>query len=250
MSNIIVLASAHTTDRNAWAGLRDTCEQHGVPLNVLGTDKPLGYPSNDPRLFLESVPETLAFLRSTDADYIVQTDSFDVLCARWDASTIERLCQEAKGNLLVSCEANCFPDGPWRASYDALCETPWRYPNAGQYCGTRAAVLAFVELLTTEIKRLPLDDPFGGGAQQVLHWMHRENYPMSLDYRCEAFQSLYTGAASYVAPCSGIVLAFNTRCGTAPLFLHFNGRAPGYPEWYRHLTKKQFVASSMRPEYA
>ena len=75
MSNVIVLASAHTTDRKVWAGLRDTCELHGVQLKVLGTDKPLGYPSNDPRLFLESAPETLAFLRSTDAEYIVQTDA-------------------------------------------------------------------------------------------------------------------------------------------------------------------------------
>ena len=273
MSNVIVLASAHTTDRKVWAGLRDTCELHGVQLKVLGTDKPLGYPSNDPRLFLESAPETLAFLRSTDAEYIVQTDSFDVLCARWDASEVERLCQDAKGNLLVSCEANCFPDGPWRATYDALCETPWRYPNAGQYCGTRKAVLAFVERLLEGMRCLPIDNPFGGAAQEILHRLFLEGYPMSLDYKCDAFQSLYTDASNWVSwdgphhrGDSGSHIAMgwddgnsvrfwrgrspkNMKTGGVPLFLHFNGRAPCMPEWYFMITGNPLPISLMRPEY-
>lgn len=262
MSDMIVVACAHTTDPDAWAGLRDTAETFGVPLKVLGTDKPLGYASNDPRLFLESVPGTLAFLRSTTAEYVVQTDSFDVLCCKpWgDGSAVRQAILQANGNLLMSTEANCFPNGPWRAMYDALSQSPWRYPNAGQYCGTRTAVLRFLETLTERMRQIPEPyNPFGGAAQEILHHLFGEGYAMSLDTECRVFQSLYTGNArhivyngltrtdagdhrSYVSPTNDLTF-------TRPYFLHWNGRAPGMGTWYRALTGRPMPKNPMRPEY-
>lgn len=261
MSDFLVLASSHSADPNACAGLRDTAALFNVPLVILGQDKPLGYASNDPRLFLESVPETLAFLRSTDARYIVISDAFDVLCCRWDQEEIAKQIEASAGRLLISCEANCFPDGPWRASYDDHSQSPWRYANAGQFCGTRQAVLALVEKFTEQMHFLDPLNPFGGAAQEILHrlWMH--SYPMELDTECRIFQTMFTGASEHVIHSSiqpsempekvrySSTWAFNRITKSSPMFVHFNGRAPGMDVWYWNLTGKPMPANSMRPEY-
>ncbi len=251
MTNFLVLASAHTADPDAWAGLRDTCALFGVPLRVLGIDKPLGYASNDPRLFLESVPDALEALRASDDEYVLLTDAFDVLaCRKWNAGYVAGLIEDAPGKLLVSCEANCFPDGPWREVYDAASSSPWRYGNAGQYCGRREAV---IELLAAIQRRIGVAVFLGGvtasiDAQIVIHCLYtQDGYPMAMDTECRVFQSLYLAsleAVPFQLPCR------NAVTGTFPFFLHFNGRAPGMPEWYRSMTGKPLPPSSVRPEYA
>jgi hypothetical protein len=261
MSGILVLASSHSPDPNASAGLRDTAEHFGVPLTILGEAKPLGYPSNDPRLFLESVPLTLAFLRAAEAPYIVQTDAFDVLCCRqWNAETIMRMIDRAPGNLIVSCEANCFPAGPWKASYDARSASPWRYPNAGQWCATRESAIQFLETLETRMRavREPYN-PFGGAAQEILHHLYGGSYPMALDRQCRIFQSMYLDSGQVLY--NGLTrhsmdddrryrTPTNTVTFTCPYFLHFNGRQPGMGLWYRALLGKPMPDNPMRPEYA
>jgi hypothetical protein len=250
VSRTVILSTAHHADPNTWAGLRDTCALFGAPLHVLGTDKPLSYASNDPRLFTESVPDALAFLDSCDAEYIVVTDAFDVLCCRWDEGELITRINAARGNLIVSCEAACFPEGSWRAHYDALSPSPWRYPNAGQFCGTRSAVVAFVRALDVGVRAIPGPySPVGGAAQEVLHRMICAGRSMSLDSQCSIFQSMYTGAVEHVGWTASETGPSNHLSGSHPMFMHFNGRAPGMDLWYRLLTGKRMPRHPMRPEY-
>jgi hypothetical protein len=248
-NSFLVLASAHTADPNAWAGLRDTCDLFGVPLRVLGTDNPLGYASDDPRLFLEGVPEVIEALRVDAAEYVLITDAFDVLaCRRWDAGQIAGYIDAAPGKLLMSCEANCFPDGPWRAAYDRQSGSPWRYANAGQLCGTREAVITLLTVLQNQVATL------GRNAQETIHRLYaNRDCEIGLDTDCRVFQSLFTGAAEHVSRISPMNLrdacAFNRITGAYPFFLHANGRAPGYPGWYRYLTGRSLPPSLVWPEY-
>ena len=252
--SFLVLGPAHTSDRNAWAGLRDTCELFGVPLKVIGMDKPMSYPSNDPRLFLESLPGTLAELEASTADYVVITDTFDVLaCRKWDGDYVASIIEAQPGKLLVSCEANCFPDGPWRQHYDGLSTSPWRYPNAGQFCGTRGAVIEFLSSAEAFVRIQPLDNPFVGATQEALHRMAMHDYPMGLDCKCRVFQSMYTNWAWIVGtterPAAPPIVK-NWCTNEEPFFLHFNGRAPNMHVWYKTITGRSMPPSSVRPEYA
>ena len=253
MSRVQILAAAHHPDPNTWAGLHDTCALFGAPLHVLGTDKHLGYASNDPRLFNESVHEAIQFLESTDAEYIVITDAFDVLCCRWDEAELINRIEAAPGSLIVSCEANCFPDGPWRARYEALSGSPWRYANAGQSCGTRAAMLAYIRELEKGVRGMKYSAT-GGAAQEVLHAMFCDGYPMAIDSQCHIFQSMYTFWSGQIgfnvaSNGTGLNIVKNLCTESSPMFLHFNGRATGMDLWYRALTGTLMPRNPMRPEY-
>ena len=253
MSNVVVVSSAHTADERAYECFRMSCRDLEIPLHILGTDLSLSYYSNDPRLFNESVGRTLQFLQQRTEEYVVSSDAFDVIASRWSEAELITAIEKSEIGLLISCEANCFPDGPWKAVYDADAlwtgASYWRYANAGQMCGRRESMIALLEVIRDYMPKATC----GGQANEVLHLLYMEHYGFRLDWRCEIFQSMYTNAQTLVAPhrdSEGKVSAYNTKFSTYPMFLHFNGRAPEMPRWYRHLTDRTYPRNSMRPEYA
>lgn len=249
-SDIIVIASAHTTDHRLYTRFNMTVEKFCFPWMIIGMDQPLDYPSNDPRLFVAGCPRMLRLLASMTQPYVILTDSFDVLCCRpWQSGEVAAAIENSRGQLLVSVEANCFPDGPWRAQYDAECQTPWRYGNAGQFGGRRESVIAFLEALLEGTRKMTEEyNPFGGSCQTVLHELYTAGYPMRLDTGCNVFQSLYTDAARHILMQDyywkdGLGIerqkpeVWNRLTGSHPFFLHYNGKAPGYQEMYERLMR-------------
>ena len=240
----MVLSGAHTTDRKSWEPLRVTCERANVPLEMYGLDNPLNYASNDPRLFDETVGESMDAIKASEAEYVVLTDSFDVIVNRWDQRELVDIIDLA-GGMVVSCEANCFPPGPWKQVYDNaphLITSPWRYANGGQFCGTKEKILDLLNIL-----RVRMCEATTGGANEILHKLFVEGYPLSLDSDCEIFQSMYLDVSSHVKNIFG--KAFNDLTNTWPMFLHFNGRAKTMPDWYKRLTGMDYPRNSARPEY-
>lgn len=250
MSEVLLLAGAHTRDENAWAPLKISCERLDVPFFVCGTNNPKSNFSNDPQLFMDCVKEALEILTKTPEPYIIISDAYDVLASRWNEDELIDRIEESLGKLLISCEANCFPNGRWKSLYDSdlnLSESPWRYANGGQFCGRKDKVINLMEVLRNRMKEATT-----GGANEILHILWTEGFPFTLDYECKIFQSMYTDESRHVIKHfnnGNGMQVLNTFHQTYPMFLHFNGRAPGMPEWYKALTGKDYRRNSIRPEY-
>lgn len=256
MSDVLVLAGAHTSDLRAYEPLKVSCEMFGVPLRIIGTEQPLNYGCTDPRLFLETIDETLDIVARAQESYIVITDAFDVIACRWDEVEVIETIQVANRGLLVSAEANCYPNGLWKAIYDRhFAGFPWRYANGGQYCGKREAVCWLLATFRARLREAVL----GGATNEILHRMFAEDQDcFSLDVRCRVFQSMYTDAVRHLSAFhsgdSGSTWVrhpamCNLKTRSYPMFLHFNGRAPGLPLWYERITGKTYHPHPGRPEY-
>jgi hypothetical protein len=128
----------------------------------------------------------------------------------------------------MSCEADCWPAGDYCAAYTDH-STPWYAINGGQYCGER---LKIVQLLNVIYSRAD-STTRGGSSQEILHMLHADGYPMTLDNKCRVFQSMSGISSQYVVPREK--RAYNTVTETHPMFLHFNGRTPGADEWEKAL---------------
>jgi len=131
LSDILVLSFAYTTDGSKWRALRDSCMKHRVPLHVMGINRqhpgPCGF------------EEATEFLKSRSEEYIVITDSFDVICNRWDEDQLRMLIDSAP-NLIMSVEPLVWPVGA-PDSYPSRDRYKWRAINGGQYCGRREQVI-------------------------------------------------------------------------------------------------------------
>lgn len=238
MHKVVVMSQARTQDTQSYACLKESCERLGAPLHMWGMDVPMNYPSNDPRLFTDTIEEGLRVVSELDTEYILASDAFDVICVRWDEKEIEQIVKDSKVDLVVSTEANCFPNGPWKDTYDMDSIIPWRYGNQGQFVGTKPAMLQFLETLKSR---------FRNGDYSLLHKLYCEGYPFKLDRDCRIFQSMYTEHVGHVKMEDAQVR--NSLTCSSPMFLHFNGRAPGMSDWYRQTSGLEYPVSSLRPEY-
>jgi hypothetical protein len=250
MNQVLVLATAHTEDPKCYECFKVSHEILGIPFRIIGTDKPLNVPSNDPRLFMLSIQEAIDLLVKASEPYIIITDCFDVIAARWDERELVKEIENSEGGVLVSCEANCFPDAEWRTQYDqdpSLAGSPWKYANGGQFCGLRIEIVKLLQILRDRMH----EAIHGGGANEILHRLYQEDYPFSLDSRCRIFQSMFTSNSNHVRAIEykGSTVANNTLTESLPMFLHWNGRAPGMPEWYTKITGLPYPKNSARPEY-
>ena len=246
MSNVAVI-SASRRGLSHCRYLTESCGRLGIPLLLMAQEGP-AVPSNDPALIAGLMADVTAAVEASRAAYIVLTDAHDVLAVRWnEAELIERI--DEAGGLIISAEANFFPpSAPGREKYDAdpldkfgfvpthryspaalrqhvLSALPWRYANGGQMCGEKSAILALLKLFQEHIGQVGNPD-----NQTVLHRLFG-NYPMVLDRECQIFQSMYTEAVEHVGFHRRIV--YNSLTLAMPMFLHFNGMAPGVDEWAR-----------------
>ncbi len=169
-------------------------------------------------------------IESFSTKYAMITDAFDVLVARWDPGELAREIDAADGHLLISGEPECWPGGPWSATYPPAL-TAWPYACGGQFVGTRESMLAMVR----EIYARRDEVVAGGGSQEIMHCMVRDGRPLKIDQECRIFQCMRTGVAKAVEFRDG--LPFNSITGARPMFLHFNGgdQSPGMEDWARRL---------------
>lgn len=223
MSSPSLVVLSRASDQAQAIGLERTGAKNFVPFVWLAGS----YSNTD---LGEAFTEGIQAIESVGADCVVVTDAFDVLVSRWDPDEIIRKILDAPGNLIMSCEADCWPAGAWCQSYRAWeSPTPWYAICAGQYTGTSSAVIRAMR----EIQARAGTVAAGGSSQELLHRMYADGFPMALDRRCEIFQSMSGYPAKAVEAREG--KAFNTLTGAWPMFMHWNGRAPGMDGWMRAL---------------
>mgnify|MGYP001577883455 CR=1 FL=1 len=190
--------------------LVESADKHKVPLTVYdkgGNDLPM--------------EEWIRRVRIQPAEYVLSTDAYDVLVSRWDEDEVISLIDAEPSGIINSCEADCWPGGPWAAAYKP--ETPWWACNGGQFCGRREAIVAMLEENARQVNTA------GGGNQERLHRMVAAGYPIGLDQKCRIFQSMAGVASKYIGSLDGNL--FNSFTGTYPMFAHFNGRTMGIEIW-------------------
>lgn len=218
MSDVLVLT--RSSDRAQSAPFERTAERHKLRLHILDGREP----NSDVSGYLAGI----AAVSNTDAKWIVLTDAFDVLVSHWDENELIGRLEYSRGNLLMSCEQGCWPDGEWCALYPEA-KRPWKYICGGQYAGKRGEMLA----LMREIYERRDTVTAGGSSQEILHKLFIGGWPMSLDQNCSIFQSMLGTATDQIAFKDG--RAYNSLTKTEPMLLHFNGGALGLKEWRERL---------------
>lgn len=179
-------------------------------------------------------PELIAEIKAVTTPYILLTDSFDVLVARWNEQEAIRMVDRARGNLILSGEPAGWPDGPWTKNYKEPFPSLWPFACGGQEIGTKEAILNLTQITYDRRKEVNI-----GGNQELLHVLVGEDYPMEIDSGCNIFQCMRTEVARFVEPrtVGKWTIPYNTLTQSWPMFLHFNDLAhtPGMPEWFEIL---------------
>lgn len=171
----------------------------------------------------------IAGILACPSPYVVLTDAYDVLCVRWNPHEIIALIAQQPSSILHSCESSCWPAGPWcDLAYPVPSRTsPWWAINGGQVAGKRDDLAAMIERVYT----YPVEA--GGGNQERIHRMIADGHKIGLDRDCLIFQSMLGKESEFVhrLECDGVLSAWNVLTNSQPMFLHFNGRAPGMEKW-------------------
>jgi len=215
MTDVLVLT--RSSNRAASAPFEKSAGRWKVPVTMLESQEANSQIG-------EGWLQGIAAISNSSASWIVVTDAFDVLVARWDRAELIARLEAAHGNIIVSCEKNCWPDGEWCARYP-ITASPWKFICGGQYAGRRAELLAMLKEMYERRETVTA----GGSTQEILHKMFVGGWPMTLDRECSIFQSMLGANDGEIVPRGGG--AFNAVTLTAPMFLHFNGHADGFKEW-------------------
>lgn len=234
--DILVLTSAYTPNEAQWYPFYRSCMDRHVPVHVLGLDEELP-PGLDP------IKRGVEFLEKRTEEYIIITDSFDVLCNRWNPDEV-RMQIDSAPNLIMSVEPLVWPEG-CPDTYPPADRYKWRAINGGQYAGRREQI---IEMWRVMWERWVAGEAHrGGSSQEILHYLYdvRDDWPFTLDLECRLFQSMIGPNAQYIVPrgggwskkgfSQGNGIAFNSVTGSCPMFLHFNGKALGIDEWTKIL---------------
>jgi len=239
MSDILVLSGAYTSNPDRWAAFRESCEKHKVPTHVLGIGET--YPG------MGAIANAMGCLQTRSEEYIVATDSYDVICSRWDEDEV-RLLIDSAPDLIMSVEPLVWPVGS-PDSYPSKDRHKWRAICGGQYAGRREQV---IEMWSEMLNRWHTgQESLGGSSQELLHRMQYNRRRFTLDLECRLFQSMIGENAKLIygdgfgarRPWRGLAglprhRAYNTITKTYPMFLHFNGgpgKSPGMEEWRKLL---------------
>lgn len=177
----------------------------------------------------------LLFLRDKGYEKVIYSDAADTYFVK---------AFEPPDYLLISVEKACFPDEALAAEYPP-CATPWRYVNAGNWCGPIQSAIDFFE---TNGLHLHQEEHINGQRE----WHHAylnsidkitpgkllHKFNVHLDTKCEYMQSIafedpddfqiitnrkmeewpkVTNGESYI---------LNRKTGTSPCVFHGNGRTP------------------------
>jgi hypothetical protein len=178
-------------------------------------------------------------LEFDDEEIIMFSDGYDTLLLAGQEEILEKFYR-SESDLLVSAEANCFPEKSLAGRYPA-CDTIYRYLNCGGFIGKVAAIKEFLFR--------DLADPGSGHAWSNQYiWTQKylqDTRKIKLDTRCEIFCTFYTVITQFPTPedamnnreaYSSIYCEwfyhnfiirdgriFNRLTGTWPCNAHFNG---------------------------
>jgi hypothetical protein len=223
LTDLLVLSGS--SDLSRAKGLLDTAGRHSVPLKMLQ------YTGD----CMENMCIALRFLESApDIERVVLIDSYDVLVNRWAPDELIRAIDSAP-DLIMGVESNLWPAGqPYAKKYEQLAKRhPWYAINGGMFCGRREDIMLTLRQL--EFLWQNGQAVAGGSNQELLHQLYADDMPFTLDLECRIFQSMYGEQAHMVIGPSRFAPARNTVTGSQPMFLHFNGQAPGLAEWTKRL---------------
>jgi hypothetical protein len=232
-TDILVLSSAYTSDPSKWKYLRESAENHKVPLHVLGQGQP--FPG------MGAIQNGIEFLKTRSEEYVVITDAYDVIVNRWDENEVRMLIDSAP-SLIMSVEPKVWPPAPeLEAPYAHLAgRYKWYAINGGQYAGRRQEIIAVWQGMMARWDAGQARH--GGSSQEILHRMFADQRLFTLDLECRLFQTMIGEEARYVYAQSQELAdyrACNSVTYTRPMFLHFNGQglglSPGLDEWARIL---------------
>lgn len=153
-------------------------------------------------------------------DKIVMSDAFDVQMFGMKAEVIDAIYDNI---ILMAAERNCYPEPDLAPTIDAAAIGPWRYVNGGLTCGTPAEYARWFDAIEAH----PAYD--ANCLDQA--WFNRrlaEDDPLvEIDFDTTIFYCLFNEHGDIPdLQWDAEGHPVNTRCGTKPSFLHFNGSWP------------------------
>ena len=180
------------------------------------------------------------YLMTLDEEEIVMfSDGYDTLLMAGEDEILEKYYR-TDCDLLVSAEANCFPERSLSEKYP-VCDTIYRYLNCGGFIGKAGAIKAF---LYTEISAPGEGFPWSNQYIWTQKYL-QDTGKLKLDSQCDLFCTFFTAIAGYPTPEDAMnhpeaytrlysewfyhhfVIRegriFNKLTGTWPCNVHFNG---------------------------
>jgi len=207
--------------------LIQSCEIHGIQLEILGMNEP--YYGNSTKMF--RLREYLNALR--DEEIILFVDAFDVLIIA-DKNTILQKFLKMSVPFVMAAEKHCWPCEKYINEEYLPCQTPFKYLNTGTYIG-------YVSHLKKWIDDLALNIHWCDQAQTIEHWSRNaENKKLyHFDCNCELFLPLFiVGKEEVIIDESGIFHCLTTH--STPCMIHANGHSfdPIWDMVYEKLVKR------------
>ena len=245
---IATITGSYTPDDSNWECLRDSALHNGIKIVPVGPNDQCLEPGvmhvfgrGEHFPHLETFRRLIPYVENLEDDYILHTDAHDVIVNRWDPEEVMQAVDACPSGMLMSCNDECWPAGPWCEAYPEN-GTPWRTACAGQYVATKAAMLN----LWREYLSGHWEQTAGGSTQEMCHRiyadanLHVKPAPFQLDTRCQIFQIMGARSVEHVHPdwdrgATHQKMAINRLTDSIPMFLHFGGRAPGMREWFGRL---------------
>lgn len=216
--HIITVATKNTQGLQQ---LRDSCDENGLDLTVLGMG--MVYPGNGLKLIL--IDEFLKTVHKNDI--VLFVDAYDVLILA-DEKTILKKFYAKNTPVIVSAETFCYPlllrDEEFPPS-----PTPFRFINTGSIMGY---VRDLKQILRDMKPLIPNIDDQGQVAEFFLKNKHR----FFLDYHADLFLTLHNVSKDSLKVNKK---ARKVKClltGSTPLLVHGNGNGKDlYNELYQVL---------------
>lgn len=129
-----------------------------------------------------------------DEEIVMFSDGYDTLLLA-DEEEILGKFHKTNCDLLVSAEANCFPEKSLADKYPP-CDTIYRYLNCGGFIGK---VRAIREFLFMDLADPGNGYPWSNQYIWTLKYLH-DTGKLKLDSQCDLFCTFYTAIAGYPKP--------------------------------------------------
>lgn len=165
------------------------------------------------------------YLRDYDIDLetlILVCDAYDVLCM--NNCSLKKLEEKIISyfdldKVTFNAEINCYPDSKLSIFYPHV-DGKWKYLNAGMYVGKAKNIISMLDQVLPKM--------IGSMDQLEFSKFFLEKNLINLDYRCEVFQTLYSGTIGGDIDFSDFIidgqLIYNKHYNTLPLLFHGNGK--------------------------
>jgi|GEM_PF-917101 len=228
----------------------NSCTANDIPFYILGQGQPWrgGDMTNDPGggQKVNFLKAGLVELRNAFPDIfanllVLFTDCYDV-CVVASVDEILRKYTVFQGKIVFSTEVSCWPDSELSTQYPlAPDNSPFRYLNSGGFIGPATDILDLIN--TTSIRDNEDDQRYY--TNFFLNPRSTETHKgLTLDYRCEIFQTLNhipEGSVDCSSP-----RPRNNFFNTEPCFFHANG-SDHVARFFDHLSFEQRESRILSP---